>query len=57
MNLLYATVIMRDGKPTATVNDGDSIIFFNFRPTALVRSQELFAQMNLMVLTEANARK
>ena len=26
------TVIMRDGKPTATVNDGDSIIFFNFRP-------------------------
>ena len=24
------TVIMRDGKPTATVNDGDSIIFFNF---------------------------
>ena len=23
---------MRDGKPTATVNDGDSIIFFNFRP-------------------------
>ena len=26
------TVIMRDGKPTATVNGGDSIIFFNFRP-------------------------
>ena len=26
------TVIMRDGKPTATVNDGDSIIFLNFRP-------------------------
>ena len=26
------TVVMKDGKPTATVQDGDSIIFFNFRP-------------------------
>ncbi len=26
------TVVMKDGKPTATVEDGDSIIFFNFRP-------------------------
>ena len=26
------TVIMKDGAPTATVKDGDSIIFFNFRP-------------------------
>ena len=26
------TVVMRDGKPTATIQDGDSIIFFNFRP-------------------------
>lgn len=25
-------VIMKDGAPTATVKDGDSIIFFNFRP-------------------------
>ncbi len=26
------TVIEKDGKPVATVNDGDSIIFYNFRP-------------------------
>ncbi len=25
-------VVMKDGKPVATVKDGDSIIFFNFRP-------------------------
>ena len=25
-------VVMKDGKPLATVQDGDSIIFFNFRP-------------------------
>ncbi|WP_324824466.1 2,3-bisphosphoglycerate-independent phosphoglycerate mutase [Sinanaerobacter sp. ZZT-01] len=26
------TVLMENGQPIATVNDGDSIIFFNFRP-------------------------
>ena len=26
------TVVMKDGKPVTTVKDGDSIIFFNFRP-------------------------
>lgn len=26
------TVIMRDGKPTATISANDSVIFFNFRP-------------------------
>ena len=26
------TVVMKDGAPTATVQDGDSVIFFNFRP-------------------------
>ncbi len=26
------TVCMKDGKPVATVQDGDSVIFFNFRP-------------------------
>lgn len=26
------TVVMKDGKPTATVKERDSIIFFNFRP-------------------------
>ena len=27
-----ATVVIEDGKPVATIEDGDSIIFFNFRP-------------------------
>lgn len=26
------TVILKDGKPTALIQDGDSVIFFNFRP-------------------------
>ena len=26
------TVVMKDGKPVATIQDGDSVIFFNFRP-------------------------
>jgi len=26
------TVVVRDGKPVATIKDGDSVIFFNFRP-------------------------
>lgn len=26
------TVVLKDGAPTATIQDGDSIIFFNFRP-------------------------
>ena len=26
------TVVMKDGAPTATIKDGDSVIFFNFRP-------------------------
>ena len=26
------TVIMKDGKPVATIQDGDSVVFFNFRP-------------------------
>ncbi|MDO4284748.1 MAG: 2,3-bisphosphoglycerate-independent phosphoglycerate mutase [Eubacteriales bacterium] len=26
------TVIMKDGKPVASIKDGDSIVFFNFRP-------------------------
>ena len=32
------TVVMQDGAPVATINDGDSIIFFNFRPD---RAREL----------------
>ena len=26
------TVVMADGKPVATIQDGDSVVFFNFRP-------------------------
>ena len=26
------TVVMKDGKPTATIKTGDSVIFYNFRP-------------------------
>lgn len=29
---ILPTVITEDGKPVATIKDGDSIIFFNFRP-------------------------
>ncbi len=32
------TVVEKDGKPVATINDGDSIVFFNFRPD---RAREL----------------
>ena len=35
---MLPTVITKDGKPTATVNDKDSVIFFNFRPD---RAREL----------------
>ncbi len=26
------TVVLKDGKPVATISDGDSVIFYNFRP-------------------------
>ena len=29
---VYPTVVTENGKPVATIKDGDSIIFFNFRP-------------------------
>ncbi len=32
------TVVLKDGKPTATIEAGDSVIFFNFRPD---RTREL----------------
>ena len=35
---MLPTVILEDGKPVATVKDGDSVIFFNFRPD---RAREL----------------
>ena len=35
---ILPTVIMKDGKPVATVEPGDSVVFFNFRPD---RAREL----------------
>ncbi len=35
---IVPTVITKDGRPTATVKDGDSVVFFNFRPD---RAREL----------------
>jgi len=35
---ILPTVVMKDGAPVATIDDGDSIIFFNFRPD---RAREL----------------
>ncbi len=35
---ILPTVVMKDGAPTATIKDGDSLIFFNFRPD---RAREL----------------
>ncbi|MEW9094370.1 MAG: 2,3-bisphosphoglycerate-independent phosphoglycerate mutase [Clostridiaceae bacterium] len=37
------TVVMRDGRPTATIKNGDSIIFFNFRPD---RARQLTRALN-----------
>ena len=46
-------IVMKDGAPTATIKDRDSIIFFNFRRTAQERSQEHSAMMSSQGLTEA----
>lgn len=37
------TVIVEDGKPTATIKDNDSVIFFNFRPD---RAREITRAIN-----------
>ncbi|WP_138203737.1 2,3-bisphosphoglycerate-independent phosphoglycerate mutase [Haloimpatiens lingqiaonensis] len=37
------TIVLEDGKPTATIKNGDSIIFFNFRPD---RARELTRALN-----------
>ncbi|MBU5486038.1 2,3-bisphosphoglycerate-independent phosphoglycerate mutase [Clostridium sp. MSJ-11] len=37
------TVVMKDGRPTATIKNGDSIIFFNFRPD---RARQLTRALN-----------
>ena len=52
------TVVLTDGAPTATIQDGDSIIFFNFRPDrARERSPEPSAAMSLTALTEDPEKK
>ena len=32
MSSSYRSVSEKDGKPVAVIQDGDSVIFFNFRP-------------------------
>ena len=32
MSSSYRSMLEKDGKPVATIQDGDSVIFFNFRP-------------------------
>lgn len=46
-------VVMKDGAPTATVKDGDSIIFFNFRPDRAREITRTSAMMSSQALTEA----
>ncbi len=41
-------VILEDGKPTARIKDGDSVIFFNFRPD---RAREITRALNDKVFT------
>ena len=40
---IVPTVIGEEGKPTATIKDGDSVIFFNFRPD---RGREMTRALN-----------
>jgi len=41
------TVIMRDGKPVATIRNGDAIIFFNFRPDRGRQLTRAFVQSDI----------
>ncbi len=38
------TVIVKDGKPVATIDNGDSVIFFNFRPDRAREMTRAFTQ-------------
>ncbi|MBA5851332.1 2,3-bisphosphoglycerate-independent phosphoglycerate mutase [Clostridium sp. cel8] len=40
---IVPTVIKKDGKPLATIKDGDSVVFFNFRPD---RARQLTRAIN-----------
>ena len=47
-------VVMKDGAPTATVKDGDSMIFFNFRPDRAREITRTFCDDQSTVLNEEN---
>lgn len=44
---MLPTVMMRDGKPVANVQDGDAIIFYNFRPDRGRQLTRAFVQPDL----------
>ncbi len=44
---LHSFVIARDGKPVGTVNDGDSVIYFNFRGDRSIEMTMAFEQDTL----------
>ncbi|MDV6378431.1 2,3-bisphosphoglycerate-independent phosphoglycerate mutase [Sporosarcina sp. GW1-11] len=39
-------VVQQDGKPVATVENGDAVIFFNFRPDRAIQLSRAFTQPN-----------
>ena len=43
---LDAFVIAKDGKPVGTINDGDSVIFFNFRGDRAIEISKAFDEEN-----------
>jgi len=48
------TVILEKGKPVATIGEGDSIIFFNFRPDRARQLTRAFIQPNFTGFPRAN---
>ncbi len=47
------TVIVEDGKPVATINENDSIVFFNFRPDRAREISRAFCDENFDGFTRA----
>ena len=50
-------VVMQGGRPTATVRDGDSVIFFNFRPDRARELTRAFTQEGFTGFTLPGGRK
>ena len=44
---LHSFVVAKDGKPIGTINDGDSVIYFNFRGDRSIEMTMAFEQDNL----------